>query len=110
MGGMPLPQLPNPSESAPTIAVMPVNRYILRANLRPPLGEFFARDIERRRRDQMVKDYGMVLAPAKAGDRFEIVVIEKMTCQRSTARRTVQGAINQFGSREHDRGGNFGKL
>src|SRR5258708_34811479 len=96
--------------STPTIAVMPGDCYILRANRRPPVGKLFARDIERRRRHQMVKDDCVLLAPAKAGDRLEVIIVEKMPRHRGPTCRAVQGTINQFGSCEHNCRGNFGKL
>src|SRR5713101_5598176 len=76
----------NPPKSAPTVAIMPFDHDVARADFFPPGGEFRARNVERSRRHQMIEDDRVLLSPAKSRNRAQVIVVEKMSGQRLAAR------------------------
>ena len=66
------------AKPAPAILVVPADLHVARADIIPPLFKLLARNVERRGRDQMIEDDRVLLAPAKPGDRFQVIVVEKM--------------------------------
>ncbi len=73
---------------------MPDYLDISRINLLPPIGKFSARNVKRRRRDQMVKDDVVLLAPAEARQMIEIIVVEKFSGERLCT--FIERFVNQF--------------
>src|SRR5215831_7552025 len=98
------------AESAPAVAVVPINVSVGDTDFAPPVGEFVARDIEGRGCDQVIENDGVLLAPAKTGDSFQIIVIEQMPRDRLAARGTVQWTIHRFGGRKHEGRRNLRKV
>src|SRR5712692_10314949 len=94
-------------KSAPTVAIVPFDRDVARADFVPPGGEFRARDVERSRRHQMIEDDRVLLSPAKSGNRAQVIVVEEMLSQRPAARCAIQRTINQLRGGEHDRRRSF---
>ena len=86
---------------------MPADIHLAGADIAPPLGEFFAGDVERRRRNQVIEDDRVLFSPAKWSDRTKVIVVKEVTGDRRAARRTIQGAVNQLCRRKQYRGRNF---
>ena len=75
---------------------MPGDLCVVYANVPPPISKIFARDIERRRRDEVIKDDAVLLAPTKTRNRFHVIVVEQMARQRRAFCRSVEWAIDGF--------------
>jgi hypothetical protein len=65
-------------KSAPAILIVPADCDVARLDLAPPLLKFFARDVEGRRRNQVIEDYRVLLAPAERGDGAQIIIVEQV--------------------------------
>src|ERR1043166_8065444 len=86
----------DPSKSAPAILVVPTDTYVPGADFLPPGFELFARNIKGRRCDQMIEDDGMLFAPVEAGNKVQILIVERMARDCSSDRTAVHWAIEEF--------------
>src|SRR5688572_1608519 len=86
--------LSNHPRAAPTILVMPANDNIRGPNIPPPRFKLLARDVERRRRHQMIEDDQMLVTPAKWRDRAQVIVIKEMCPKRRSP--PVKRSIDQL--------------
>src|SRR5215831_19145509 len=94
-------ELRDSAKAAPAIAVVPINVSVGNSDLLPPVSEFMPRNIKGGRRYQVVKDNRLLLSPPELGNCFQIIVIEKMAGDRSSAGRSVQWPVDRLGRRKH---------
>src|SRR5688572_16058372 len=88
------PHTSNFAEPAPAIPVVPGYLDVLGFHVLPPLLEIIFRNVERRRGDEMVEDYVVLLAPAESAQMVEVVVVEKAVSDRLGG--DVRGTIHQL--------------
>ena len=70
------------SQSAPTVLIVPADLHVTGADVAPPRFKFFARNVKRRGRHEVIENDRVLLAPAELRDRTEVVVVEKMSRER----------------------------
>ena len=78
---------------------MPCDLYVLCADLVPPSGKIILRDIKRCRSDEVVKDYIVLLAPAKTAEVIEVFIVKELIGDRF--RNRVQRSLDKFGRKKN---------
>src|SRR5216683_2632698 len=58
----------NATKAAPAVLVVPADFHFACVNVFPPVCEFFAANVVRRRRHEVIKNDRVLFAPAKCGD------------------------------------------
>src|SRR5687767_10667672 len=84
----------NSTKTTPRILIMPDYLDIFRADLFPPFFKLLARNVKRRRRDEVIKNDVVLLAPAECAEMIEIVVVKKAFGKRFSG--FVERFVNQF--------------
>ena len=92
-----------PSESTPAISVVPADDEVGGVDVTPPTLEFFARDVKRRRRHEMIKDNAMLFAPVKSSNGIQVVIVKEMASYSSATFGPVQWPIEQLRGGVHER-------
>src|SRR6185503_529379 len=82
---------------------MPANLHLPRLNSRPPRFELFAGKVMRGRRNQMIKDYDVMLAPPKPRQRRKIIAIKQLA-RRAAFPDSAEWPVNQLGGEKKDCG------
>jgi len=91
----------NLSKPAPAILVVPADDQLLRIDPLPPLFEFFLREIESCRRNQMIEHNRMLFTPIEISDGAQVMVIEEMPRDLSPSIAPIERAVDEFRRQIH---------
>src|SRR5437763_15893352 len=91
----------NLAKSPPAILVVPSDGCIRRVDPLPPLFEFFLREIESCRRNQMIEHNRMLFPPIEISDGAQVLVIEEVPYDLSPGLAPIERAVDEFRRQIH---------
>src|SRR4051812_23515637 len=84
------------AETAPAVFVVPADLNLGCVDQAPPILKLCPRNIKRSGCNEMVKDYGVLLAPAESSDRVQIIIVEQSLGNCSSSRNTIHWPVKQL--------------